>query len=75
MTNQEIHQVSVALDSYLRFRAKHEGVGYGFTPEFFEQAILERGENIAFFGITFTKNRLIGDEQQPELFKRWLHLN
>jgi hypothetical protein len=56
------------LDAYMRFRAKHQGVGYKLSPKFFADAI-EQGCT-KFFGVTFQNGQLVDDEEQPELFRR-----
>jgi hypothetical protein len=62
-----------ALDAYIRFRAKHEGVGYQFSPKFFADHI-EQGCEM-FFGVTFQNGQLVDDEEQPELLRRWKELH
>jgi hypothetical protein len=69
MNRHEAHQLGKAIDSYMRFRAEQENRAYEFTPELFEEAILDGC--VMFFGITFANGKLVGDEQQPTLFERW----
>jgi hypothetical protein len=66
---KETCELGKAIDSYMRFRAEQEGQTYTLTPEFFEKKILAGIRK--FFGVTFTDCKLIGDEQQPTLFKQW----
>ena len=68
-TKDEALKIGKELDSYLRFRAGEEGEVYGFTPNFFAKAVTKGCIN--FFGISFDKGKLIADEEQPELFKKW----
>ena len=58
-----------ALDAYMRFRAKHEGVKYELSPKFFADAIKQGCTK--FFGVTIQNGQLVDDEEQPELFRRW----
>jgi hypothetical protein len=57
------------LDKYMRFRAAKEGVGYKLSPEFYQTAMWLGADK--FFGVTLKGDELIGDEQQPPLFKKW----
>lgn len=61
-----------ALDAYMRFRAKQEGVGYGLSPEFFADAICDGVTT--FFGVTVREAKMVGDDQRPELLKQWQSL-
>jgi hypothetical protein len=71
MTKEEkIRRTSEALHAYLNFRAQHEGVECTLDPEFFEDALRHGVRDC--FGITFANGKLTGDEQQPELFRRWV---
>src|SRR5262245_24807868 len=56
------------LDAYMRFRAKHEGVGYELSPKFFADAIKQGCTK--FFGVTIQNGQLVDHEEQPELFRR-----
>jgi hypothetical protein len=62
-------RVAEKLDNYMRFRAAKEGVGYEFDPAFYQTAMWLGCDT--FFGVTVKGDELIGDEQQPTLFKRW----
>ena len=68
-TNDSSLMTAKALDAYMRFRAKHESVGYALSPKFFADAIEQGCEKC--FGVTFQNGRLQDDEEQPELFRRW----
>jgi hypothetical protein len=68
-TNDSPLMAAKELDAYMRFRAKHEGVGYELSPKFFADAIEQGCEKC--FGVTFQNGRLLDDEEQPELFRRW----
>jgi hypothetical protein len=50
-------ELGKALDSYMRFRAEQEGIGYELTPEFFEAGILCGIDT--FFGITVADDELL----------------
>jgi hypothetical protein len=65
-------ELGKALDSYMRFRAEQKGVGYELNPEFYETRI--RSGISAFFGVTFADDELLGDRQQPKIFKQWKKL-
>jgi hypothetical protein len=64
-----VKETANLLDAYIRFRAKHEGVGYELDPEFFEQGI--RLGIRMFFGVSFIDGYLLSDEQFPMLFEQW----
>jgi hypothetical protein len=68
-TNDSSLMTARALDAYMRFRAKHEGVGYTLSPKFFAEHIEQGCEKC--FGVTFQDSHLMDDEEQPELFRRW----
>jgi hypothetical protein len=69
---KEAQELGKALDSYMRFRAEKEGVGYELTPEFFETGILFGIHT--FFGITVEDGELLVDRQRPKIFKQWTEL-
>jgi hypothetical protein len=69
----EARQLGKAIESYIHFRAKQEGLKYELTSDFFEQRILAGVGK--FFGITVANGRLLGDDEQPGLFKQWNELN
>jgi hypothetical protein len=62
-------ETAQALDAYMRFRAADEGVEYDLSPDFFANAI-EKGCEL-FFGVEIQDGKLVADEQQPKLFKKW----
>ena len=64
-----VRETANLLDAYIRFRAKHEGVGYELNPEFFAKRI--RGGISKFFGVSFVGGKLVSDEQFPMLFEQW----
>ena len=66
-------EVAKDLHRYLMFRAKQEGVGYGFNPEFFLYALREGITE--FFGISVRNGGIQSDEQNPQAFAKWLALN
>jgi hypothetical protein len=68
-TNDSSLMTAKALDAYMRFRAKHEGVGYTLSPKFFADHIEQGCQKC--FGVTFQNGHLVDDEEQPELFRRW----
>ena len=68
-TNDSSLMTAKALDAYMRFRAKHEGVGYTLSPKFFADHIEQGCQKC--FGVTFQNGHLMDDEEQPELFRRW----
>jgi hypothetical protein len=70
-----IFETAKLLDSYMRFRASKEGVGYELTPQFYAQRI--RAGISGFFGVTFNEDngKLLADEQFPDLFKQWSKLS
>jgi hypothetical protein len=57
------------LHNYIQWRARHEGVGYSLSPEFFRAAI-DAGTT-SFFGVEIGESGLVGDSQQPDLFRQW----
>ena len=61
--------IAMQLDSYMRFRADHEGVGYGLTPKFFRKW-MKRG-CFEFFGVSVDSSGLVQDDQHPELLSEW----
>jgi hypothetical protein len=68
--NIDVEEVTaIKLDSYVRFRAKTEGVGYDLSPEYFLAAL--RNGVRAFFGVEVENGELIDDIQQPELLEKW----
>jgi hypothetical protein len=67
-----VRGVAEKLDKYMRFRAAKEGVGYKLSPEFFQAAMRQGCDT--FFGVTTKGDEIIGDEQQPALFKQWMGL-
>ena len=58
-----------AVDTYMRFRARLEGVEYDLPLSTYEVA-LRSGVN-TFFGVTVVNGELISDAQQPELLRMW----
>jgi hypothetical protein len=63
------------MDNYMRFRARHEGVAYELTPEFFVSGFLAGCR--MFFGIEVDQDAdgvlvILGDEQQPDMLREWL---
>lgn len=65
----EANSLGKMIDAYMRVRAEEEGVGYELTPTFFEEGIL--GGVGKFFGVTFAKGKLLGDDEQPTFFAKW----
>jgi hypothetical protein len=62
------------LDSYVRYRAGREGVGYSLSEKFFREAL--RGGVRSFFRIAVGEDgSLISDDQFPEWFKEWKRPN
>jgi hypothetical protein len=61
--------IAMQLDSYMRFRADHEGVGYDLTPEFFRKWM--KAGCFEFFGVSVNSSGLVEDDQQPELLSEW----
>jgi hypothetical protein len=47
-------------------------VKYGLSPGYFE-GYLRKGVD-CFFGVTVDKEKLLQDEQSPELFEKWSKL-
>jgi hypothetical protein len=70
--NLGVKGVAEQLHHYLKYRAAHEGVEYGLSPEFFHMPI-EMGVR-CFFGIEIGYGGILRDTQQPELFKSWRRL-
>ena len=66
---QEARELGKLLDSYMRFRAEQEGVGYELMPEFYETHILAGIEG--FFNVTFAKGKLVADTEFPAIFQEW----
>src|SRR5262249_34325893 len=56
-TNDSSLMTAKALDAYMRFRAKHEGVGYELSPQFFAD-VIEQGCKKCF-GVTFQNGQLV----------------
>jgi hypothetical protein len=73
MTTLEVTEKQIArqLHDYMQFRAKEEGQGYGLDEKFFLSAL--RAGCAEFFGVTFDGDRLLADQQQPDLFAKWQH--
>jgi hypothetical protein len=65
----DLNKLAAALDSYLRFRAEREGVGYGLGIGFFKK-LLNRGVR-NFFGIHCDGTQILYDDQQPKIFIEW----
>jgi hypothetical protein len=61
--------IANVLHEYLRFRAEFEGVRYDFTPAFFHEAI--RHGCCEFFGITFDRDSILNDNQNPSALAVW----
>lgn len=62
--------VADQLDSYIRFRASREGVGYALSPAFFREHL---AKGVAtFFGVAVRDDELVEDEQRPDLFAEWM---
>jgi hypothetical protein len=68
-TTEEKQAISNALHSYMSFRASQEGHPYSLSPAFF-QFSLDKGFT-TFFGVSFDRNGLVEDVQQPGLFGEW----
>jgi hypothetical protein len=68
-TRREARELSFLLDTYMRFRAEHEGVGYELFPEYYEAYIM--GGVTGFFHVSFTKCELLADTEFPEIFQKW----
>lgn len=57
----------------MSYRAKCENQPYDLTPELF-QSLIDGGIEM-FFGITFSDDEIISDEQNPEALDNWLEMN
>ena len=57
----------------MSYRAKCENQPYDLTPELFH-SFIDGGIDM-FFGITFSDDEIISDEQTPEALDNWLEMN
>jgi hypothetical protein len=61
--------IAELLHSYMTFRAARERQEHELTVEYYQEH-LDRGCG-SFFGVTFDKDGLVADAQQPKLFAQW----